>query len=286
MGTINDSVLDGFSSELAKAAVLKTYQAELDGLLQKARGTAQAYDQQKHDELLMRWTEQDDKIADLINRLCAVGTWTDDFAEKVGPVYLGLKALQKELDDWPISMPDAAKCSRLNCALHQAWRDARQREYAEQKKVLPVWAQLVASLEKTLDDNDKLIVEAYKTASAANPVQQKALPADLFTRLVPQHLAIAPAARNVKPLSQYDAALADIESAIDAALAPQPALIAPADYGNRWNEKVSEVKPALDALAEAEGALKKVADGVERRGRQLDEGIKSAPVDAKRALQA
>ena len=71
-----EELIDEQAAAIAEAEKAKTFKAELEELLDKAKDASQEYTRDKYDELVKQWVEQDKQIAELIRKLvCAVPCW-------------------------------------------------------------------------------------------------------------------------------------------------------------------------------------------------------------------
>ncbi|MGE5109247.1 MAG: hypothetical protein ACM3JB_00225, partial [Acidobacteriaceae bacterium] len=183
------------------------------------------------------------------------------------------------------------------------WR-SRDLEYKQQvlqriKNVLAAWEKPAQTIEKNLADDAKLIADCGK-AIGADP---STAVVDVFLKLVPMHLAIAPPAASEELKTQIgeeytkfcecDEGETDNCCGPDVGrlswrqrlIGPQPYLIDPNEYfkvicclvTNRYSK-------AKEAVADADVAFQQVDNEIKRRKDQIDNALKTFEKDAKGAI--
>jgi len=166
------------------------FKKELEDLLTKAKAARAAYTQEKYEDLVEEWVNQDTAIAKLIKRLlCKVRCWDCVLECYVCPLLNDLHIAE----EWLYQDDDKAYESDVRNLYDQRYwltrdRDAKQRTFDRIKNILAAWEKPAETIEKALADNKKLydgIDKGMETALG------KAI-FDLFLRLIPMHLAIAP----------------------------------------------------------------------------------------------
>lgn len=162
--------------------------AELVKLVETTKKARQDYTREKYDELVDKWKKQDVLIADLLRKLeCAVSCWKCILECHVCPLLNDLHYSEKWLYN------DGELYDKVHDLYDQRyWLDG-YREQAELtlnriKNVLKAWESPATSIEKVINADDKDI-EAIGKLIGSQP--GKAI-YDVFFRLVPFHLAIAP----------------------------------------------------------------------------------------------
>lgn len=171
------------------AADKAKFKDELNKLLETAKKAGQEYSREKYDELVDKWVKFDAEIAELLRKFeCAVWCWKCVLDCHVCPLLHELFYAQKRLYD-DHQMPV------IHDLLDQKyWLDreriVRERRLNQIKEVLKAWESPVTSIDKALNDNRKLI----DTMSPLVASQPGKVIFDLFFRLIPLHLAIAPPA--------------------------------------------------------------------------------------------
>lgn len=182
--------------------------------------------------------------------------------------------------------------------LARAHQDAKQRTFDRIKSVLAVWEKPSQAIEKALADNAKLIADTGKflAPDAAKLVY------DLFLRLVPMHLAIAPPkgsgittaiGKEYTTFCECDEGKPDDSCGPDVGeasvrqrlIGPQPYLVNPDDYFAIICCLVEQrYLPAKNALAGAKSAYQQVDAEITKYTAEIDERIKSLDKDAKAAI--
>lgn len=174
----------------AGAAEKTKFKAELTKLLETARKAKQDYTRDKYKELVERWVKQDADIAELIRKLeCAVWCWKCILECFVCTLLNGLHDAEKRLYDDGKLYADVHDLYDKQYWLKR-YREIKQRRFDRIKNVLKAWETPAATIEKTLNDN-KTLIDAIGPLIGSQP--GKAI-YDVFFRLIPLHLAIAPPA--------------------------------------------------------------------------------------------
>jgi hypothetical protein len=281
------------AAEIAAAEKAKVFKADLEALLGKARTAAQEYTRDKYDKLVKQWVEEDIALAELVRKLvCAVPCWRCVIDCHVCPL---LNALH-EADAWLYG--DGDLYGTLYTEVHnlydqQYWltRDleAKTTRLSRIQAVLGVWDKPSQAIEKILNDNKSAIEAAGKAlGSAAGRVVF-----DVFVKIGPLHLAIAPPADSgyttgiAKEYTEFctDCDKGDPDNCCGPdvgrlsfrrqLIGPRPYLIDPNDYfklicclvENRYS-------PAKDAVAKAEAELAAVNSKIARYKAQVPNGMK------------
>jgi len=184
------------AGELAEAEKTKTFKADLESLLTKATAAGQEYTQTKYEQLLKEWRKQDEQIDKLIrNFVCSLPCWYCAIECYICPLLHTMNQAQQKLEWDPKVYPDN-KAKNLYDLLHWYTRDQATKEltFNHIKTVLSVWEKPAQTIEKALADDAKLISDIDKAPASDTPK----LIFDIFLRLVPRHLAIAPPASTWK----------------------------------------------------------------------------------------
>ncbi len=286
------------AADIAAADKAKTFKADLEALLAKARTAGQEYSRDKYEKLRTQWVEQDGEIAELIRKLvCAVPCWRCIIECHVCPLINELHYAEQRLyGDGTLY----TQVHNLNDLLywHTRDREAKERRFLRIKSVLAAWEKPAQTIDKVLADDAKLISDAGKSLGSDAP---KAV-YDVFLRLVPMHLAIAPPSGSSwttkigKEYTQFcgcDVGVPDDCCGPDVGelslrqrlIGPQPYLVDPNDYfkiicclvENRYGK-------AKDALGLAEANVVIVDNQIKRLKAQIDDGLKSFDKDAKGSM--
>jgi hypothetical protein len=187
-----EALIASQATEIANCASAAKLKEELEALLEQARAAGAAYTRNKYDEMVKAWIEQDVLIAQLIARLVVIlPCWRGVIECHVSPLLEQFHYAEQWLygDD------------RLYAAVHdlhdlQYWhtrdRQIKMRRLARIENVLIAWTRPgpAATIDATLQ-TDQDLATAMSGALETNP--SKGL-YDLFFKLIPRHLAIAPPA--------------------------------------------------------------------------------------------
>lgn len=288
--------------EVVTGKKAEAFKADLEAFLGKAKGASQEYTRDKYKKLVKQWVEQDIQIADLIRKLvCAVPCWRCIIECFVCPL---LDKMHEA--EWTL-LGDGGIPSDLHNQYDLVYwytrdKDRKDRRFNRIKDVLAAWEKPAQTIEKALADNAKLIADSN---SALGTAASKVV-FDVFSRLVPMHLAIAPP-KNDKHLdwttridekfTKFCACDADTPdddccgpdvgppSLRERLIGPQPYLIDPNDYfalicclvGKRY-------RPAKEALGKAEAAVATAENELKRLKSRIENGLKSFNKDAKDAI--
>lgn len=293
-----ESLIETQTAAINAADKAKAFKTDLEALLAKAKAAGADYTRDKYDKLLKQWLDQDREIADLIRTLvCAVPCWRCIIECYICPLLNELHYAEKWLYD------DGKLYTTVNDLYdlkywHTRDRDAKERRYLRIKGVLTAWEKPAQTIEKALTDN-KALIEAIKKSVGSEP--GKAI-YDLFLKLVPMHLAIAPPAgpgtttRIDKKFTEFcdcnkgtpdDCCGPDVGelSLRDRLIGPQPHLIDPNDYFTVICCLVEKrYGPAKDAWTKAESDLATVENRINRLKTQLDDGLKNFEKTAKGSI--
>ena len=289
-----DQLIADQARAISEAERAKTFKAELEALLQKSKAAQEDYTAEKYDLMLERWKQQDHDIVELIHRLtCATPCWKCLLECQVCALFNKVRDLELELKG-----PTGKRYTTVDSLYDQRyWQErdleVKQAAFDRVKAVLTAWEKPAADIDAVLNDNLKLIT-AIKTADSPKALY------DLFIRLIPNHLAIAPPAstdtttgigKKYTQLCQCgepepdDCCGPDVgeQTVRRRMLARHAYLVEPAKYfsiicclvNNRY-------LPAKEALAKAEGALsatvaeiKRVGDEIKSRMENLEKAAKA-----------
>jgi len=291
-----EDLIDDQAAQITVAEKAKAFKADLEALLAKATTAAQEYTPVQHKNLVRKWVEQDHEIAGLIRAVvCRFPCWRCIIECYVCPLLNELHYAEESLYRAGTPPPQVHNLYEL-----RFWyeRDlaAKQRVFERIKKVLAAWEKPAQTIEKNLTDDAKLI-ETIKTMGS----DPKAV-YDLFLKLIPMHLAIAPPSNSewkteigieYTQFCGCDKGCPDdccgpdvgVWSLRQRLIGPQPYLIDPNDYfkvicclvKNRY-------RPSKDQVAAAEAALQAADKDIQRRKDQIENGLKSFERDAKGAI--
>ena len=291
-GTCLDDLIDEQAKQITEADRAKLFKAELEDLVKKANGAKQEYTKEKYRDLRDKWDKQDAVIADLISKLvCAVPCWWCLIECEICPLLYAIRDTELRLNgdgtltDKVYSLRDLRYWQERN-------RDAKREVFDRIKLVLAAWEKPAQTLDKILVDNAKLIEDTKKilATDSANAVY------DVFVKLVPMHLAIAPSGVPSKILPEYTKFCGcDVGSSDDCCgpnvgkwtvrqrlIGPQPYLVEPDKFFEIICCLAKErYLPAKDLLALAESDLAKTESDIKRALSDLEQKKGSVAADFK-----
>lgn len=296
--TCLENLIDKQQGEIGAADKAKAFKAELEALLAKAKAAAQDYTRDKYKKLVEEWVKQDAAIAELIRKLvCAAPCWRCILDCHICPLLYELYYAEKKLYDDGKLYSDVHDLYDLQY-WHKRDRDAKERRFNRIKSVIAAWEKPAQTIEKALNDN-KALIDAISKLIGSEP--GKAI-YDVFFRLVPLHLAIAPpkgpdtTTRIDKKFTQFcdchewppdDCCGPNVGewSLRQRLIGPQPYLIDPNDYFKVICCLVEKrYGPAKDAWSKAETDLAAVEGQIARAKAQLEDGLKNFEKTAKGAI--
>jgi hypothetical protein len=186
--TCIDNLISKYTADIAAADGVKAFKTDLDTVLANARNAEGVYTRDKYIDLAKRWVSNDDKIADLIRKLvCSVPCWKCVIECYVCPLLNDMHIAEQWLCR-DTAIPSGVQ--NLYDLQHWYTRDvaAKDRRLQRIKAVLAVWKDPGTAIDTMLNANANLI------ASVSNLLGTDPGKAvyDVFLKLVPQHLAIAP----------------------------------------------------------------------------------------------
>jgi hypothetical protein len=309
------------AKEIAAAEKAKTFKADLEALLGKAKTASQDYTQEKYEKLGKLWAEQDSEIVELIRKLdCTVDCWRCVIDCIICPKINELQIAQQKLYAGPLYTTVSEVRNLYDLQYwHQRDKDQKERNFNRIKSVLAAWEKPAQTIEKILADNAKLIADSVKNLGT----EPGKVIYDVFFRLVPMHLAIAPTGDSkwkTKILKEWtdfcpcdkgtpcegetpcdDETFKDEKTPKDdycccgpnvgewslreRLIGPQPYLVDPNDYFPLVCCLVEQwYEPAKTELANAEADLAGVDDKIKGLKAQIENGLKSFDKDAKGAI--
>lgn len=290
--TCLDDLIVAQQEEIAKADSAKAFKAELEGLQQKSKAARADYTPAKYQALLARWKAEDKDIVDLIAKLvCTMPCWRKQIECFVCPLLYRIRLDGERLDgkvwlyDKVYSLDDLQYWHQRNVA-------ARQEAFDRIRGVLGAWEKPAATIDGVLNDNAKLLDAIRKAIGAPDAGK---LIWDLFMRVVPMHLLIAPPSaiavtgidKEYVDLCACDTGTHDdccgpdagVPSVLRQWLGPQPYLIDPAQYDALICCLVqTRYLPAKNALAAAQASKQSIDN--------LIASTKAGIADQKKNLEA
>lgn len=289
-----EKLIDEQTTQQTVAEKAKAFKAELEALLTKAKAANQEYTAKKYGELLKKWDDQDSEIAELIRKLvCAVPCWRCIIECYVCPLLNEMRHAEKLL------VGDGKLCDEMHSIYDmQHWlerdKEAKDRTFQRIKAVLAAWEKPAQTIERILGENAKLIADSSKAVGVdpSNAVY------DVFFKLVPMHLAIAPPEKVKKTrIKKKYTVFCECDTGNperccgpdvgeqklrDRLIGQQPYLIAPDQYFDLICCLVKELyRPAKDALAEATAGLENNTNAIKRYQDLIANGLKDFEKNAK-----
>jgi hypothetical protein len=298
------TLIDQEAAEITAAERAKVFKTDLEALLVKAKVAAQDYTRAKYDDLLKKWQDQDRDIAELVRKLvCALGCWKCVIECYVCPIINDLQDSELRLydGDWKDYFNDY-KAHNLYDLRYWLERDSefKQQTLLRIKNVLAAWEKPAQTIDKALADDAKLTADCNKALG----IDPSTVVFDVFFKLVPMHLAIAPPA-TAESTTQIDKKYTEFCDCDKGApdnccgpdvgkltwrqrlIGPQPYLVDPSDY---YDVICCLVKnrylPAKDLVAKADAAYQSVDNDIKRRKAQIDNALKTFEKDAKGVIPA
>ncbi|HVC12442.1 MAG TPA: hypothetical protein VNE59_12440 [Burkholderiales bacterium] len=293
--TCLEDLIDKEAGIINQAEVAKSFKADLEALLAKAKAAQDEYTTDKYDALLERWQDEDAAIVELIKKLvCAYPCWRCMLECLICRLIYAVRDLERQLNGSGALYGSVDSLYDLRY-WQQRNRDARQAVFDRIKAVLGAWESPAQTIDKALTDNAKIIADAQNVMA---PDAAKLL-YDVFMRLVPMHLAIAPPASVVQTkIEKRYAELCPCDdgepddccgpdvgpmSLRERLIGPQPYLVVPDKYfaiicclvQNRYQPAKEALATAESDLASAEAKLASVAADIDSRTKSLEADAKA-----------
>lgn len=293
-----DDLIKQQSNKIAAAEKLKPLKTELEAIQAKAKTTSQEYSKEKWNELFETWKERDCCIVQLIQRLlCTLPNWECLIDCYLCPLLHELYAAEKLLGDLSTDRPpDPTNLYDLRYWAERN-RFLAQRQLQQVIDVLKAWEKPIATIEKALADNAKLIQEIEKVIGTGDTK----VVFDIFFKLIPRHLAIAPNSsvaetkidKKYISFCGFDVGTTDNccgpnvgrPSLRERLIGPMPYLIQPGDFSAMiCCLSQHRYLPAMEIAANAEGLVVEVEEQIKRERARIDKGLKDFEADAKNRL--
>lgn len=294
-GSCLDDLIDQQTQQITEADRAKSFKAELEDLLKKAKAAKADYTVTKYQDLRDRWIKQDSATEELIRTVvCAVPCWRCLIECEVCPLLYAIRDAEVRLNGDGTLTKDVYSLRDLR-DWQERNRDNRKAVFERIQKVLGAWEKPAQTLEKVLADDQKLI-DDIKRNLASDPAGAVY---DLFIRLVPMQLAIKPPDLNSKVKTEYtqlctcDSGTPDVCCGLDVgsrsvwqrSVAPQPYLVDPDKFFEIICCLASErYLPAKDLLAKAEADLAKTEAEIKRLGTDIEAKRTSLAADFKASV--
>jgi|WetSurMetagenome_2_1015567.scaffolds.fasta_scaffold17619_2 hypothetical protein len=315
-----EDLIEKQKKEIAAAKKAEDFKKDLEALLAKAKAASQEYTQEKYDNLGKLWADQDLQIVELIRKLeCTVECWRCVIECTICP-----KINELHTDQLKLYGDNTLYKEVHNLYDLQYWqmrdKDKKERTFNRIKSVLAAWENPAKFLEKNLTDDAKLISDSLKNLNS----EPGKVIYDIFFRLVPMHMAIAPTidskwkTKILKEWTEFctcdDETPCGDETPCDDVtydedgnptkddycccgpnvgersirqqlIGPQPYLVDPNDYFSLVCCLVEQwYEPAKNDLANAVADLAATDDKIKALKANIENGIKSFEKDAKTAI--
>jgi hypothetical protein len=186
--------LDDLINKETKLAAMgdraKAFKVDLVAFQTKAKAALQDYTHKKYRDLLQRWIKVDADIVEFIRKLaCAIPCWWCVVECEICPLLYCIRDMQRRLNG------TGARYTTVDSLqdLLYWWtreRDARKERFDRITAVMSAWEKPAATIDKVLTDNATFIQNAPNVLAANTAT----LLWDLFFRVIPMHMAIAPPA--------------------------------------------------------------------------------------------
>jgi hypothetical protein len=294
-GTCLDKLIDEQTKQINEADRAKSFKAILEDLLKKAKSAKQDYTREKYKDLRDRWDKQDAAIADLIAKLvCAVPCWWCLIECEICTLIYAIRDTEFRLNGNGTLIAPVGSLRDLRY-WQERNRDAKKDVFDRIDLVLKAWEKPAQTLDKILTDDAKLIDEAKKNLAT----DSASVVYDVFMKLIPMHLAIAPRGVTSKIAPEYTK-FCDCDKGVpddccgpdvgkwtirQSLIGPQPYLVDPDKFFDIICCLASErYVPAKDQLAVAESGLAKTESDIKRALSDIDQKKASIAADFKASI--
>lgn len=293
-----DDLIKQQANEIAAAEKLKPLKGELEAIQARTMAASQEYTNEKYSELLKIWSEADCCVVKVIKRLtCSIPGWECIIDCYMSPALFEIHHSETLLGELSTGLPPEIKDLYDRKYWAERNRDNTQRRLQYIIDVLKCWDKPHVQIEKTLNDNAKLIADLGKWIDAGDP---KAV-YDVFFKLIPRHLAVAPpsevATTNVHKrytdFCGFDKGCPEECCGPDVGrLSLRTRLIGPLPYLIDPGQLLPAVcclaekhyLPAMKAAAKAAGYLVEVEEQIKRERMRVDKGLKDFEAEIKKRL--
>lgn len=298
--TCLEKAIDKQARTVAMGKKAEQFQAYLQTVLTNAAAATLDYNTDKYTKLLKLWQEEDRAIVDLLRKLiCAMPCWRCVVECYVCPILNQMRDSELRLYGQGMRYTEAHNLYDL-----RYWADRdnamKQATFKRVQDVLKAWEKPAATIEKILTiDNKKLLDDSNKNLGT----DSGKVVFDVFLRLIPMHLAIAPPATEAattthihKEYTEFchcdkghpdDCCGPDVGrlSLRQRILTPQPYLVQPSELFSIICCLVEErYHPAKDAAAEAEANLASIDTEIAQLKKSIEDGLKTFNTDARNAI--
>lgn len=296
----NDCLDKLIRAEAATAAIgeeAKKSKAELEGFLAKMRTASTKYTPEAYADLLKRWQDNDKLICEVIRKLlCNIPCWWCVIECEICPLLNAIAADERRLKGTGVAYGAVDSLYDLR---YWWWRERETKSEAFHRvnKVVQAWQDPFTTIDAVLKAN-LADATAASTGKMLGPELNKLL-FDLFFRIVPLHLAIAPPASVAvtciqkkfvdlcgcdKPGEPDDCCGPNIGplTVRERLVGPQPYLIKPELFPDLICCLATYAyRPAKEAFAVASAGFAAVDAEIAALSAGTDARMKSLPADAK-----
>jgi len=291
---------DRAEKAIAEGLRATQFKADMDALQAKAKLATADYTHDKYKKLVAQWEHMDRDISDFLHKLvCAVPCWWCIIECFICPQIYEIRRREKMLHGEGHHYTEVHSLHDL-LHWHNHNRNKKKRKLDRIKAVLAAWEKPATAIDAILAANAKLLSDSSKTLT---PDAGK-LVYDVFFRLIPMHLAIAPPASTGKitrihkkftDFCECDKGHPDdccgpdvgVPSFREALIGPQPYLIPPSEYYDLiCCLATKRYEPAKDAWNAAESAYEKVDAKIKRFQAEIADKSKNFDKNARNALPA
>lgn len=183
-----EKLIEQQTTEIAAAEQATKLKADLTALLDATKRGSESYTRDEFDSLIHLWVKLDSDIAELLRTLeCKADCWKCVIECNVCPLLHELHYAEKWLYDDGQSYMHVADLYDLQY-WHAKDLAAKERRYARINDVMTAWATPADTIKQIINDNRALHDEAIGIVGK----EPGKVIYDVFFRLVPLHLAVAP----------------------------------------------------------------------------------------------
>lgn len=314
----------------------KKFKADLEALMGKVKASTLEYTVDAFDDLLERWKQEDESIVCLIRSIhCALPCWQCVIECEICPLISDIVRLESKLSGETKSCPkdeddgtqDTKPCGSDSASdtagsgtptdppkvetitsvydIRQYWwreKIRRQALFDHVSGVMKAWETPFKTLDGALKANAEIIKNTMPLLGVDQKKDASKLLFDVFFRLIPMHLAIAPTANvattkiakkytefcccdNSDPLHCCCGVVIRLPTVRDRIIGPQPYLIEPSKYATLMCCLAKNVfQPAKQQASEAESKYTEYDTEAKAAEAAIAAQLKSLAADAKLRL--
>jgi len=280
----------------AKAGRADEFKKYLEALQETTKNALQDYPHDRYKDLLKRWIKLDGDIVSFIkNVVCNVDCWWCVVECEICPLIYTVRDLERKL------YGTGSRYHHVDSLLDQQYwwtreRDVRNARLERIKAVMKAWETPRATIDKILTENENFIKDACPGPNNGSLLY------DLFFKVIPLHLAIAPPAGvhttgiekkyadlcpcdDAGPVDDCCGPNVGVPSLRERVIGSQPFLINPAKYVELVCCLAKyRYYPAKEDLTEADSEVSRLEDLIKRTTDDIAAKTASLPDDAKARL--